>query len=120
MADLIRLDGIRAFGHHGVFEQETRDGQWFVIDVELRLDLTEAGQSDDLAATVHYGELAQDIHDAVVGEPCQLIEALAERIAQVCLSRERVQSARVTVHKPSAPIEVEFGDVSVVIERSKR
>ncbi len=118
--DRIRLTGIRGHGHHGVFEHERRDGQEFVADVTLGLDLTAAGSTDDLTATVDYGTLAQQVHDVIVGEPLDLIESVALRMVDLCLSHPPVDWASVTVHKPEAPITVAFDNVSVTIERSKQ
>lgn len=118
--DRIDLRGLRARGHHGVFEHERRDGQEFVVDVTIGLDVTPAGSDDDLGATVDYGVLAQQIHDVVTGPPMDLIESLALRMVDLCLSHPPVQWASVTVHKPEAPIPVAFDDVSVTTERSKQ
>lgn len=115
--DRITVTGISAVGHHGVFPYEKRDGQVFVLDVTLGLDLSEAGRSDDLTATVDYGVLASQVSDDITGEPLDLIEALAERVARTCLAHPRVQAVTVTVHKPEAPIPVPFGDTSVTITR---
>lgn len=118
--DRIELRGITARGRHGVFEHERRDGQVFVVDVSLGLDLGPAAEHDDLTATIDYGKLAQDVHDVIVGEPVDLIESVALRMVDLCLSRPHVRWASVTVHKPEAPIEVTVEDVSVTIERSKQ
>lgn len=116
--DRITLTGLRARGHHGVLAEERRDGQEFAVDVTLELDLAAAGASDDLAETVDYGTLATSVISDIVGPPVQLIESLAERIARTCLADPRVDAVEVTVHKPSAPIPVEFGDVAVTVRRS--
>jgi dihydroneopterin aldolase len=118
--DRIDLRGIAAHGHHGVFAEERRDGQKFVADVSLGLDLGPAAREHDLTKTVHYGVLAQQIHDVIVGEPVDLIETVALRMVDLCLAEESVQWVSVTVHKPEAPIEVTFEDVAVTIERSKQ
>lgn len=115
--DRIRLTGLRVRGHHGVLAAERRDGQDFVVDVALSLDLRAAGGSDDLADTVDYGALAQALAEVVEGEPLDLLEALAGRLAEVCLSDRRVGSAEVTVHKPAAPLGRAFSDVSVTVVR---
>jgi len=115
--DRIRLTGLRVRGHHGVLAAERRDGQDFVVDVALSLDLRAAGGSDDLADTVDYGALAQALAEVVEGEPLDLLEALAGRLAEVCLSDPRVGSAEVTVHKPAAPLGRAFSDVSVTVVR---
>lgn len=117
--DKITLTGITAVGHHGVFEHERRDGQPFIVDVVLHLDLRPAGRSDDLTQTAHYGELAEQVTEIITGEPLNLIEALAERIASSILSSFAVEAVEVTVHKPKAPIEVPFGDVAVSIFRER-
>ena len=117
--DTIELRGLRGHGHHGVHAEERATGQPFLVDVTLWLDLSEAARSDDVVDTVHYGELAAAVVAVVEGEPVQLIETLAERVAATCLARDRVDRVRVTVHKPEAPIEVPFADVAVTIERGR-
>ncbi|MEV8513403.1 dihydroneopterin aldolase [Dactylosporangium sp. NPDC051484] len=117
--DRIALSGLKVRGHHGVFDFERRQGQDFVVDVVLELDLRPAAASDDVADTVHYGELAERLAAVVSGEPVNLIETLAERLADVCLADARVGAATVTVHKPQAPIPLEFADVAVVIRRER-
>lgn len=119
MADRIKLTGIEVFAYHGVLAQEREHGQTFVVDVELSLDLAEAASSDDLADTVHYGELAQAVHDRVKEERWDLIERVAGRVAELVLEDSRVGEVEVTIHKPSAPIEVPFSDVAVTISRSR-
>lgn len=115
--DRIRIDGLRVRGHHGVLPAERRDGQDFLVDVVLQLDLGPAGSSDDLSRTVDYGELAERLAAVVAGEPVDLLETLATRLADVCLQPSLVRSAEVTVHKPQAPIRVPFEDVSVTVVR---
>ena len=118
--DRIDLRGIAGHGHHGVFDHERRNGQTFVADVSLGLDLGPAAENDDLTATVDYGKLTHDIHDIITGEPVDLIESVALRMVDLCLSHPLVRWASVTVHKPEAPIEVTIEDVSVTTERSKQ
>lgn len=117
--DEITLTGLTVFGHHGVFDHERRDGQEFTIDVTLRLPLAEAAESDDVTDTVHYGELAEQVAAIVAGEPVDLIETLAERIATAALADTRVADVSVTVHKPHAPIALTFSDVSVTVHRGR-
>ena len=117
-SDRVRIDGIRGTGHHGVLAEERRDGQVFVVDVELRLDLTRAQASDDLADTVDYATIAADTLALIEGEPCDLIETLAGRIASAALGHRSVDEVVVTVHKPQAPVGVPFTDVSVTVVRS--
>ena len=117
--DSLTLTGLEVFAHHGVFDFERDNGQRFVIDVTAWLDTTAAAAGDELAETVHYGELAVEIVDAVAADPVDLIETLAERVAGVVLAHEPVQRARVVVHKPDAPITVPFPDVTITITRTR-
>lgn len=118
--DEITLTGVRAFGHHGVYEHERREGQEFVVDATLFVPTGDAARSDDVADTVHYGEAAELIARIVGGEPVNLIETLAHRIADALLEHDLVRMAAVTIHKPQAPIAVPFADVTVTIRRAKR
>lgn len=117
--DRVTLRGLSVRGHHGVFAHERQDGQTFVVDLALGLDTAPAAAGDDLAKTVHYGVLAEQVAAVVSGEPVNLIETLAQRIADTCLGHERVQEVEVTVHKPDAPITVPFDDVTVTILRRR-
>lgn len=119
VADRITLSGLRVFGFHGVYDDEKRDGQDFVVDLRLDLDTRPAAASDDVADTVHYGELAASVAAVVAGDPVDLLETLAQRIADVALADARVARVEVTVHKPQAPIALQFDDVSVTIARSR-
>lgn len=119
MTDRISLLGVRARGFHGVLAEEKRDGQDFVVDVVLHLDLAPAGTSDDLALTINYAEVGADVVRRIEGPSLDLIEALAEQIAGDALARPGVRSVEVTVHKPSAPVGVPFGDVAVTLLRSR-
>ncbi|MEZ5096253.1 MAG: dihydroneopterin aldolase [Nocardioides sp.] len=117
--DQLSVLGLECFGHHGVFEDERREGQVFVIDLTLGLDTSAAALSDDLRDTVDYGSLVTQVKQAVERDPVDLIETLAERIARVCLG-QRVEWARITVHKPHAPLEATFTDVALTITRSRK
>ena len=119
MTDRITLTGLRVRGFHGVFDFERREGQDFVVDVQLELDLAPAAASDEVTDTVHYGELAAALAKVIAGEPVNLIEKLADRLVAVCLSDPRVTAATVTVHKPGAPIPLEFADVAVTLRRAR-
>lgn len=118
MSDRIEIVGLRARGHHGVLEHERRHGQDFVIDVALDVDTGAAAASDDLRETVDYGSLAESIASVVTGDPVDLIETLAQRIADVCLNDRRVRAVDVAVHKPNAPVTVPVEDVVVRIHRT--
>ncbi|MBT0767703.1 2-amino-4-hydroxy-6-hydroxymethyldihydropteridine diphosphokinase [Kineosporia sp. J2-2] len=117
--DQIRLSGVTARGTHGVFDFERREGQDFTVDVVLHTDTSAAAATDDLTRTTHYGILAGTVADIVRGEPVNLIETLAERIALACLEPAGVVAADVAVHKPQAPIEETFADVVVAIRRER-
>lgn len=117
--DRITVSGIEVFAHHGVLPHERELGQRFVIDLVLELDLAPAAASDDVADTVHYGELAADVAALVAADPVDLIESVAERVARRCLADERVVATEVTVHKPSAPLPVVAGEVAVTVRRER-
>ncbi|SEB84974.1 dihydroneopterin aldolase [Paramicrobacterium humi] len=117
--DTIRLTGIRVHAHHGVFAHEREAGQPFVADVTVWTDLRRAAASDDLTDTVHYGELAEQVAAALASDAADLIETVAERVAAAALGFAAVARARVTVHKPEAPITVPFDDVAVTITRER-
>jgi len=119
VSDRIALRGLQVRGHHGVFDHERRDGQDFVLDLVLDVDLAKAGASDDLADTVDYGALAEGAAAVVAGPPRRLIEAVAAEVAQRVLDDKRVAAVEVTLHKPQAPITVPFDDVAVVVRRSR-
>lgn len=113
--DRITLTGLEVFAHHGVFDFEREQGQRFLIDAEVAVSLS--GTGDRITRTVHYGELAEAIHAAVAQDPVDLIETVAERVAETALSFVGVRAARITVHKPDAPIDLTFADVSVTVVR---
>lgn len=114
----ITLTGVTATGHHGVFAAERRDGQPFIVDAVLLVRRVEV--TDDLTTTVDYGEVATTIVSLIEGDPHDLIETLATEIAGTLASQPGVLEAKVTVHKPQAPIAVPFADVSVTVTRSNR
>lgn len=117
--DRISLRGLRAKGFHGVLPEERAAGQTFVVDVDLAVDTRPAAVTDDLTRTVDYGVLANEVVAVVAGEPCALLETLAQRLADQCLTHDAVREARVTVHKPQAPLTVPFDDVTVTVTRSR-
>ena len=120
MSDRILLTGLRGFGHHGVYPEERAAGQPFLVDLVVHADTARAAVTDEVADTVHYGELAARVVAVVEGEPVNLIETLAQRVADACLDHDpRVQSVEVTVHKPTAPVGVPFTDVAVSILRRR-
>jgi 7,8-dihydroneopterin aldolase/epimerase/oxygenase len=117
--DELSVRGIECFGHHGVFEFERTQGQRFVIDLTLGLDSRSAATTDDLRHTVDYGSLVMQVKAAVETDPVDLIETLAQRVADVCLLDDRVGYAKVTIHKPTAPIQATFADVALTITRKR-
>jgi dihydroneopterin aldolase len=120
VTDRITLTGLTVRGNHGVFEHERRDGQDFLVDITVWIDLAAAAKSDDLADTLHYGELAERAAAIVGGEPCDLIETVAGRVAEDVLVDRRVHAVEVTIHKPAAPIPLTFADVAVTVRKSRR
>lgn len=118
-ADWITLAGMEFFGYHGVLPQERANGQRFVVDLHVAAELSEAASSDDLSNTVDYSALAEIAQSCVEGEACNLIETLAGRIANAVLQQPVVETVRVTVHKPDAPLGVSLADVAVSVERRR-
>ena len=114
---LIELTDVTGFGYHGVLEHERKNGQEFSADVSVLIATPQV--NDDLTKTVNYAELAELIHQHITGEPVQLIETLADRIADQIFAMNLVRAVEVTIHKPQAPIEVPFGNVSVTVVREK-
>ena len=121
MADRIELRGLECFGHHGVYPEEKRDGQSFIVDITCWLDVAGAAATDDLNLTVNYGELAEMAVEIVQGEPRDLIETVAVEIADRAMATfGMLHAVEVTIHKPEAPIPHTFADVAVVARRSRR
>jgi dihydroneopterin aldolase len=119
VTDELSVWGIECYGHHGVFEHEKREGQTFVVDLTLGVDTAPAAATDDLRDTVDYGSLVASVKQAVEADPVDLIETLAQRLADVCLRDVRVEWARITVHKPEAPIDATYSDVALTITRKR-
>ena len=119
MADSITIRGITAHAHHGVYDWEREQGQRFRVDAVLELDTAPAAAGDDLEKTVDYAGLAQQLHAVLTGEPLALLETLAQRLADGCLSEPGVEEVEITVHKPHAPLPHRFSDVAVAIRRTR-
>lgn len=115
--DVIALRGISAQAVHGVLEKEWNAPQSFTVDLILWVDTDPAALSDDIADTVSYAEIAEKTHAILSGPSVRLIETLGHKIADVAMEDERVRGVEVIVHKPDAPIEVPFADVSVTIRK---
>ncbi|MGI8614525.1 MAG: dihydroneopterin aldolase [Nocardioidaceae bacterium] len=118
-SDRIVLTGLEVHAHHGVLADERRAGQRFVVDLVLGLDTRAAGRHDDLSRTVDYADVARRVCSAVEADPVNLLESLASRVADLVLADALVDWVQVTVHKPEAPLPVQFADVAVTIERSR-
>ena len=118
----LKITGLRVFAHHGVFDHERQNGQDFYIDATVWLDARAAAQNDDIGQTVHYGNLAEALVEDAGGRPVDLIETLAARLLELVMNfggaegQSPVRKAKITVHKPSAPIGYEFADVSVTVK----
>ncbi|HEX2301907.1 MAG TPA: dihydroneopterin aldolase [Pseudonocardiaceae bacterium] len=117
--DRITLTGLRVHGRHGVYEHERRDGQEFVVDATVWLDLAPATATDELSATLDYAALADQAVQIVAGEPCNLIETVADRIATAVLTDPRVHTVEITVHKPTAPLPHTFANISTTTRRCR-
>lgn len=117
--DRIALRGVSAHAYHGVYAFERERGQTFSVDAVLDVDTRAAAVGDDLDKTVNYAELAQKLHAVLTGEPVNLLETLAQRLADVCLADPLVDAVEITVHKPQAELGVPFDDVTVAIRRQK-
>jgi 7,8-dihydroneopterin aldolase/epimerase/oxygenase len=117
--DRIAIHGLSAHAFHGVYEAERRLGQTFRVDAVLELDTAPAAADDDLERTVNYAELARALHVVLTGEPVDLLETLAQRLADVCLEDPLVDAVEITVHKPEADLGVPFDDVTVAIRRER-
>lgn len=120
MLDRISIAGLRARGYHGVLAEERANGQDFIVDALLWLDVAAAAAGDDLRLTADYAVLVGRLADIVAGPPVALIETLAERLAAACLTDPVVREVEVTVHKPDAPVSADVADISVTIRRSRR
>jgi len=119
--DRIILQGMVFYGYHGVNPEERELGQRFVVDLELEKDLSAAGLSDDLTQTVNYASAYKLAREVVEGQPCNLIETVAELLATVLLSRLSIDGVRVRVRKPWAPVKGSVMDsVAVEIVRKRR
>lgn len=119
MSDRISLRGVSARARHGVLPEEKVTPQPFIVDLDLEADLSGAGATDRLADTVNYATMAAQVHRTLTGPSVELLENLAERIAQTCLQEPHVESVRVTLHKPEAPVGVPCGDVEVEVRRER-
>lgn len=120
MNDSIEINGLFGFGYHGFFDDERENGQGFLVDAILGLDLTAVSRSDLLEDTVNYSAVCDLILAQLVGPPVSLIERLAGQIAELILENfPKVNSVKITLHKPDAPVAAKVKDISVSIERTR-
>jgi dihydroneopterin aldolase len=117
LMDEIRIEGIKGFGYHGLFPEEKQNGQEFIVDVAIHTDLSIAGENDDIAATIDYGAVASRVKGLIETDSYDLIERLATVIAETLKSEFSILNLSVTVHKPNAPVDIDFKDISVTIRR---
>lgn len=115
--DKIILKGMKIFGYHGVYEEEKKLGQKFIVDLEMFLDLKEAGKHDDFTKTVNYVEVYNNIENIVKNFKFHLLETLAEKIAEEVLSNTLIKNVKVRIRKPAPPVDAEFEYIGVEIER---
>lgn len=115
--DHISLVGIEERGLHGMLDHERQDGQLFLVDADIYLDLQAAGASDQIADTVDYSHISTLISRIITGPPCDLLEKVATQIAEETLQVANVQAVRICLHKPEAPLGLEKEDVTVTIWR---
>lgn len=118
-ADVIELRGLRALGRHGCLPEEQQRDQPFEVDLDVAMDLSAAGASDDLDDTMDYGAAAQAVVAVVAGEPSALLERVAERIAQVVLADHRVRSVTVAIRKLRPPVAAHLATAGVRITRRR-
>jgi len=118
--DRIIAKGLLFYGKHGVLASEKETVQRFIIDLVLYKDLQEAGQKDDLIYTVNYAMIFNDIREIVENKTFNLIEALADNICEMILSKYAVESVEVTVYKPDAPVNGDFDYFAVEIKRNRK
>ena len=119
MADRMVVTGLELWGYHGVFDHEKRDGQRFIIDVDIELHTAGAAGSDDVAHTLNYAELLDAIEAVVTGEPVDLIETLASRVLETVWHFRQAMAATVTVHKPGAPVSQQVEDIAIIVTRNR-
>lgn len=116
--DFIKITNLKVFAHHGVFPEETRDGQDFYVNAKLFLDCRKAGKTDNLSDSLNYGEVSHFITDFLQDHTYKLIESVAEQLAEaMLLSMPVLKGVEIELCKPYAPIGLPFENVSVTIER---
>ncbi len=119
MSDVISVTGLKLWGYHGVHDHEKNTGQWFLIDLCVEVDTTQAASTDDVSQTLNYSQLIDQVADVVTGEALDLIETLAARIIQTIWQFPGARQATVSVHKPGAPVKHPVSDIAVTITRHR-
>ena len=119
MNDRVDIRGIEVYAKHGVLEHEQEKAQVFKVDVTAFMDLTKPGRTDDLGDALDYSIVAMEVREVVGSESHKLIETVAARVADTIMDHQEVTRAIVTIHKPDAPIDLVFEDVSVTVERTR-
>jgi dihydroneopterin aldolase len=118
--DRVSLQALQCYGYHGVFPEENKLGQRFIIDLDLDLDLARAGRNDDLFATVNYAEIAERVKQIIEGPPFKLVEAVAEAVAAMLLREyPLIQEVHVRLTKPNPPVPFHFAGVTITIHRKR-
>jgi dihydroneopterin aldolase len=117
--DKISITGIKAFGFHGVLDHERKNGQDFIADIEFTYKTDKATKTDDIKFAIDYGLVAQLVKSLIEGKPQNLIEKLADDIAKTLLKSFKIDAVKVVLHKPHAPVDMKFSDISVSVERKK-
>ncbi|HLR66639.1 dihydroneopterin aldolase [Virgibacillus alimentarius] len=120
MQDRILLNNMQFYGFHGLFPEENKLGQRFHVDLELFTDLQKPGKTDDMSDSIHYGHVYELVQKIVEGEAKNLLEAVAEEIAnQLLVSFDIMAACKVKVIKPDPPIAGHYQSVAVEIFREK-
>lgn len=117
--DKIKITGIKTFGYHGVFENEKKSGQEFLVDIEYKYETKEAIENDEINQAIDYGAVITQVKSIVETGSKNLIETVADQIARQLLNDFKINWVKVTLHKPHAPVDISFKDISIVVERSK-
>lgn len=114
--DKIHINGIKTYAYHGAIQEERVLGQYFITDLVLHVDLTDASKTDNLSETVHYGEVYNLVEEIVKGEPVSLIERLAGKINAELFDRyDKIIEVETTITKPNPPIDGNYDSVAITL-----
>lgn len=115
--DKIHINGIKTYAYHGAIQEERVLGQYFITDLVLHVDLTNASKTDNLSETVHYGEVYNLVEEIVKGEPVSLIERLAGKINAELFDRyDKIIEVETTITKPNPPIDGNYDSVAITLQ----